>query len=77
MYQSTLTNTVANANRGAWVKSGRQADTEHQARVSKRRKTINSSDDQKDGIGNASDTGNGASKPQSDAVTQLGKHNGH
>ncbi|KAJ6199461.1 hypothetical protein J3E72DRAFT_372474 [Bipolaris maydis] len=71
MYQSTLTNTIANANRGAWVKSGRQADTEHQARVSKRRKTVHSSDNQNDGIGNASDTGNKASKPRSDAATEL------
>lgn len=74
MYQSTLTNTVANANRGAWVKSGRQADTEHQARVNKRRKTIYFADDQEDVIGNASDTGNEVSKPQSDVVTELGKH---
>lgn len=37
LYTATLVNTRSNACRGIWVKNGREADEEHQARPKKRK----------------------------------------
>ncbi|KNG46722.1 hypothetical protein TW65_06565 [Stemphylium lycopersici] len=41
LYNNTLVNSVSNAHRGVWVKTGRKADAEHQARTNNKRQKVN------------------------------------
>lgn len=76
LYHSTLTNAVANAHRGVWVKSGREADTEHRARAnSKRQKLSHAVGHENDGAKDAMNTRGKEGNP--DIGTAPGKYESH
>jgi hypothetical protein len=77
MYHSTLANAVTNAHRGVWVKTGRQADAEYQARASKRQKLNSVFNEHATEAGKAcNNKEKGAPKPNSYVFTAPGKHSG-